>query len=68
MRNYVTPEGMVKENALSEYMAGIAAERKRKGEGPPTGDAIVLFKKGDQVGFAKARKDIDWVDDSRKVK
>ena len=67
-RNFVTPEGMVKENAYSAYIAEIAAERKRKGEDPPTGDAIVLFKKGDQVGFAKARKDIDWVDDSRKVK
>ena len=67
-RNYVTVEGMVKENAYSEYMAGVAAERKSKGEGPPVGDAIVLFKKGDQVGFAKARKDIDWIDESNRLK
>jgi hypothetical protein len=66
-RNYVTVEGMVKENALAAHMAEVAAERKKRGEGPPTGDAIVLFKKGDQVGFAKARKDIDWVDEASKV-
>ena len=67
-RNYVTPEGMVKEKAYDAYMAEIAAERKKRGEGPPTGDAVVLFKKGDQVGFAKARQDIDWVADSSKAK
>jgi len=66
--NFVTADGMVKEKAHSEYMAGIAAERKLRGEGPPVGDAVVLFQKGDQVGFAKARPDIDWVDESRKVK
>ena len=66
-RNFISREGMVKEDALAAYMADVAAERKRNGEGPPTGDAIVLFKKGDQVGFAKARKDIDWVADSSKV-
>ena len=59
--NYQSAEGMVKEQALETYMAEIAAERKRKGEGPATGDAPVLFTKGDQVGFAKARKDNDWV-------
>ncbi|MCL2126589.1 MAG: SDR family NAD(P)-dependent oxidoreductase [Oscillospiraceae bacterium] len=67
-RNYVSAEGMVKERAYDDYMAEIAAERKKKGEGPATGDAIVLFKKGDQVGFAKARQDIDWVADSSKFK
>ena len=67
-RNYLSAEGMVKENALAAHMAVIAAERKKKGEGPATGDAVVLFKKGDQVGFAKARQDIDWVADSSKVK
>ena len=66
-RNLISVEGMVKEDAYDAYMAKVAAERKSKGEGPPTGDAVVLFKKGDQVGFAKARKDIDWVADSSKV-
>ena len=66
-RNFVTVEGMVKENAYDEYMAKVAAELKSKGEGPPTGDAVVFFKKGDQVGFAKARKDIDWVTESSKA-
>jgi len=67
-RNYVTAEGMVKETALAAYMFDLAAEHKKRGEGPPTGDGVVLFKKGEQVGFAKARQDIDWVDESRKVK
>ena len=66
-KNYLSVEGMVKEQAYDAHMAEIAAERKKKGEGPATGDAIVLFKKGDQVGFAKARADIDWVADSSKV-
>ena len=67
-RNYVTVDGMVKERAYSAYIAEVAAERKKRGEGPPVGDAVVLFKKGDQVGFAKARQDIDWVDDDSKVR
>jgi len=58
----------LKEQAYDEYMAEIAAELKKKGEGPPTGDAVVLFKKGDDVGFAKARADIDWVADKNKTK
>ena len=66
-RNLMSVEGMVKEKAYDEYMASVAAERKKKGEGPATGDAIVLFKKGDQVGFGKARKDIDWVADINRV-
>lgn len=66
-RNYISPEGMVKENAMSAYMAELAAELKKRGEGPPTGDAVVLFKKGDQVGFAKARPDITWVADGSKA-
>ncbi|MDR0491563.1 MAG: SDR family NAD(P)-dependent oxidoreductase [Oscillospiraceae bacterium] len=66
-RNYVTYGGMVKEEAFASYMTELAAELKKKGEGPPVGDAIALFKKGDQVGFAKARQDIDWIDPSRKV-
>ena len=65
-RNFLSPEGMVKEKAYDAYMAEIAAERKKRGEGPPTGDAVVLFKKGDEVGFAKARDDIDWVSGNSK--
>lgn len=67
-RNYMTPAGMAKEKGYDEYMAKLAAEHKKKGLGPPVGDAIALFKKGDQVGFAKARKDIDWVCESNKLK
>ena len=65
--NYVTYGGMVKEEAHAAYMAELAAEHKRRGDGPPVGDAVAFFKKGDQVGFAKARPDLDWVDESRKV-
>ena len=64
--NYVTPQGMEKEIVLEKHKAEEAAERKKKGEGPASGDTGVLFRKGDGVGFAKARRDIDWVDDSRK--
>jgi NAD(P)-dependent dehydrogenase (short-subunit alcohol dehydrogenase family) len=65
--HYMTPAGMAMERAHAAYMAELSAELKKRGEGPPVGDAIALFKKGDQVGFAKARKDIDWVDKSHKV-
>ena len=66
-RNYLTREGMVKEEALAKYMGEVSAERKKRGEGPPTGDAVVLFKKGDKVGFGKARSDIDWVSGASKL-
>ena len=66
-RNLATADGMVMENAYREYLGEVAAERKKRGEGPPVGDAVVFFKKGDEVGFAKARKDIDWVTDSSKA-
>ena len=66
--NLATAEGMAKTKAASDYSAAIAAERKARGEGPAQGDAIVLFKRGDEVGFAKARADIDWVVDNNKVK
>ena len=65
--NYLSRAGMVMEEAQAEYYAKLSAELKKKGEGPPFGDAIALFKKGDQVGFAKARKDIDWVDKTKKI-
>ena len=64
-RNYVTPEGMVKENAASAYRVNLNAEREKKGDDSPGGN--ILVKKGDQVGFARARQDIDWVIDSDKV-
>ena len=66
-RNYLSKEGMIKEQAYDNYIAEISAQLKEKGEGPPTGDAVVLFKKGDEVGFAKARADIDWVADKNKI-
>ena len=66
-KNYLSVEGMVKERAYEAHMAEISAERKKRGDDPATGDAIVLFKKGDQVGFGKARQDIDWVANSSKV-
>ena len=67
-RNYLTPGGMAKERGYDAYMAELTAEHKKKGLGPPVGDAVALFNKGDEVGFAKARPDIDWVADSRKLK
>lgn len=66
-RNYMTPAGMAKEKGYDVYMAELAAEHKKKGLGPPVGDAVALFKKGDQVGFAKARKDIDWVGEASRL-
>jgi len=67
-RNYMTPAGMAKEKGYDEYIMALAIENKKKGLGPPVGDAVALFKRGDEVGFARARKDIDWVDDSKKLK
>ena len=67
-RNYLTKEGMVKEIAYDAHMAEVTAERKRTGQGPAIGDGVALFKRGDEVGFAKARKDIDWVADNSKMK
>ena len=66
-RNYMTPAGMAKEKGYDAYIAELSKEHKAKGLGPPVGDAVALFKKGDQVGFAKARKDIDWVHDRNKI-
>ena len=66
-RNYMTPAGMAKERGYDEYINELAAENRKKGLGPPVGDAIAFFIKGDQVGFAKARQDIDWVDASRRL-
>jgi len=65
--NYMTPAGMAMENAHAAYMEELSAELKKRGEGPPVGDAVALFKKGDQVGFGKARQDNDWIHDSKKV-
>ena len=66
-RNFMTPEGMAKERGYEEYMACVVAEHKKKGLGPPKGDVIAIFKRGDQVGFAKAKEGIDWVDDSKRL-
>jgi len=65
--NYMTPAGMAMEKAHSAYMAELSADLKKRGEGPPVGDAIALFLKGDQVGFGRARKDNDWIHESKKV-
>ena len=66
-RNMLTVEGMVMEEAVEDYQAKVTAEMKAKGA-PAPGRNPVLYTKGDVVGFAKARKDIDWVDDSKKHK
>ena len=64
--NYLSVEGMIKEQALAEYRAKADAEMRARGEAPARNP--VLFKKGSQVGFAKAREDIDWVADVNKAK
>ena len=65
-RNYISLEGMIKEEALAAHNALVTAELKKQGGAPTSGDTAVLFRKGDQVGFAKARQDIDWVGDGSK--
>ena len=67
-RNYLSPVGLQREAAWEAYMAELNAERLRRGDGPVSGDTGVLQRKGGQVGFAKARTDLDWVDDSVKFK
>ena len=72
-RNFTSVEGMIKENAVLEYKAKQIEELKKKGAGPlnsgTSSDAkVVIFQKGDEVGFGKARQDIDWVADSSKMK
>ena len=63
-RNLISVEGMIKEQALEKHQAIADAELK-KSDAPPVRNPV-LFKKGDQVGFAKARSDIAWVDETRK--
>lgn len=65
-RNYASPEGMIKENALEEYQAKMTVENKKKGI-PPARNPV-LYTKGDDVGFARARSDIEWVADVKKHK
>jgi NAD(P)-dependent dehydrogenase (short-subunit alcohol dehydrogenase family) len=65
-RNYLAGAGMQKEAAYEAHMAALNAERIKRGEGPASGDTGVLQRKGAQVGFAKARAGLDWVDDSAK--
>ena len=66
--NYLTGEGMAKEKAAAAYNAEAAAERRKRGDASAAGPNAVIFLKGEQAGFGKARKDIDWVADSKKPK
>jgi len=64
-RNYASAEGMVKELALEQYQAEVTAENKRKGTYVASRNPV-LYARSDEVGFAKARSDIEWVADVKK--
>jgi NAD(P)-dependent dehydrogenase (short-subunit alcohol dehydrogenase family) len=59
-RNFAFPEGMLKEQVMMEYAMAHNVDIGAS-------DAHLLRDKGPAVGFGKARSDIDWVDDSRKL-
>ena len=65
-RNYLSAEGMAKEAAVAEFRAKAELEMRARGDAPERNP--VLFRKGADVGFGKARTDIDWVDASHKHK
>jgi NAD(P)-dependent dehydrogenase (short-subunit alcohol dehydrogenase family) len=64
-RNYISGEGMAAENARDAYRMEQFRARASE-ESAKEKDVFVLGAKGPAVGFAKARQDIDWVDDSKK--
>jgi len=63
--NFLSAEGMIKEKAADAFRMEMMAERRKQGT-QDTGVNRVLANKGHTVGFATARKDIDWVDSSHK--
>jgi NAD(P)-dependent dehydrogenase (short-subunit alcohol dehydrogenase family) len=61
IRNLSSPEGIAKEDAYQDYLA-------KQNTLPPGQDAFVLRARGPQVGFGKAKGDIEWVLDEKKFK
>jgi NAD(P)-dependent dehydrogenase (short-subunit alcohol dehydrogenase family) len=61
VRNYTSPDGMVKEAAREQFVA-----QMMESGGPLPEGIAVLHKKGPAVGFGKARPEFDWVDSSHK--
>jgi NAD(P)-dependent dehydrogenase (short-subunit alcohol dehydrogenase family) len=59
-RNLLAPEGIAKEDAYNKYLA----EHNMM---PPGMDAYVLREKGPQVGFGKAKGEVDWVSEDKKA-
>ena len=56
-RDFASGEGMARQEAQLKYIMENRIYR---------GDADVLMKKGPQVGFAKAKGDLDWVAEDRR--
>jgi NAD(P)-dependent dehydrogenase (short-subunit alcohol dehydrogenase family) len=67
-KDYLTAEGMAKLQFAEQFRRQMMEEAIKSGKAAPGpgGDAFVLGAKGPAVGFAKARADLDWVDDSHK--
>jgi NAD(P)-dependent dehydrogenase (short-subunit alcohol dehydrogenase family) len=59
--NLSSPGGIAKEDAYNAWLA-------KTNTMPPGMDAYVLREKGGQVGFGKAKDEVEWVADEKKFK